>query len=172
MTQKDLNITGPVGIEISSDAAWQKRGSQRSCNSLSGIASAIGRKTRKIVHFNSRYKRYHICWYATKHNKSPQKHQCQLNWYGSAKAMESDMFVQMVTDTAKKGVPIAKVAGDDDHTGINRVHQQGNMSIEKESDKNHVHKNVSKKLYALQKCHKSLTQKVIAAVTKNFNYML
>ena len=71
LTQKDLKITESVGIEISSDVAWQKWGSQRSYNSLSGIASAIGRKTRKIVHFNSCYKRCRICWYATKHNRSP-----------------------------------------------------------------------------------------------------
>ena len=50
------------------------------------------------------------------------------------------MFVEMVNDVAKKGVPIVKVAGNDDHTGINRVHQQGNTEIEKESDKNHVQK--------------------------------
>ena len=82
------------------------------------------------------------------------------------------MFVEMVNDAAKKGIPIAKVAGDDDYTGINRVCQQGNTEIEKESDKSHVRKNVSKKLYSLQRSHKSLTQKVILAVTKNFNYML
>ena len=35
--------------------------------------------------------------------------------------MEPDMFVEMVNDAAKKGVPIVKVAGDDDHTGINSV---------------------------------------------------
>ena len=55
---------------------------------------------------------------------------------------------------------------------INRVHQEGNINIKKESDKSHVHKNVTKKLYGLQKVHKGLTQKVIVAVTKNFNYML
>ena len=82
------------------------------------------------------------------------------------------MFVEMVNDTTQKGIPVVKVAGDDDHTGINRVHQMGNRNIEKESDKNHVCKNVTKKLYSLQRLHKSLTQKVILAVTKNFNYML
>ena len=86
--------------------------------------------------------------------------------------MEPHMFVEMVNDIKNKGIPIAKVAGDDDHTGINQVHKQGNLDIIKESDKNHVRKNVAKKLYALQKEHKSLTQKVISAVTKNFNYML
>ena len=44
-----------------------------------------------------------------------------LNGQGSAKAMEPDMFVEMVKDITKKGIEIAKVAGDDDHTGINRV---------------------------------------------------
>ena len=71
-----------------------------------------------------------------------------------------------------KGIPIAKVAGHDDHTGINQVHNQGNLDIIKESDKNYVRKNVAKKLYVLQKEHKSVTQKVISAVTKNFNYIL
>ena len=86
--------------------------------------------------------------------------------------MEPDLFVEMVNDTARKGVPIAKVAGGDYHTGINRVCQQGNTNIEQESDKNHVRKNITKKLYGLQKSHRTLTQKVILAVTKNFNYML
>ena len=66
LTKKDLNIDGTVGIEVSSDAAWQKRGSQRSYNSLSGIASTIGKRTQKIVHYNARYKRCRICWYAEK----------------------------------------------------------------------------------------------------------
>ena len=48
------------------------------------------------------------------------------------------MFVEMVNDAAKRGVPIVKVAADDDHTGINRVRQQGNTKIQKESDKNYV----------------------------------
>ena len=45
-------------------------------------------------------------------------------------------------------------------------------NIEKESDKNNVCKDVTKKLYVMQKSNKCLTQKVILAVLKNFNYML
>ena len=48
------------------------------------------------------------------------------------------MFVEMVNDITNKGIKIAKVAGDDDHTGINRVHKQEHLDIVKESDKNHV----------------------------------
>ena len=73
------------------------------------------------MHFNSqyKYKKCRVCWYASKHQRTPRKHQCRLNWQGSAKAMEPDMFVEMVKDITKKGIEIAKVAGDDDHTGIN-----------------------------------------------------
>ena len=54
LAAKEMHIEDRVpGIEISSDAAWQKRGSQCSYNSLSGIASAIGKRTKKIVHYNS-----------------------------------------------------------------------------------------------------------------------
>ena len=77
------------------------------------------------------------------------------------------MFVEMIQDSTSKGVKIAKVAGDDDNTGINKIQKDGNVDIIKESDKNHVRKNISKKLYALVPKHKSLTKKVISAVTKN-----
>ena len=53
LTKKELNITGNVRIEVSLDAAWQKRGTQKSYNSLSGIASAISKRTKKIVHYNA-----------------------------------------------------------------------------------------------------------------------
>ena len=86
--------------------------------------------------------------------------------------MEPDMFVEMVKDSTSDGVKIAKVAGDDDNTGINRIRQHGHSDIVKESDKNHVHKKKGKGLYALASSHKSLTKKVIGAVTKKFNYML
>ena len=79
----ELN-TGNVGIEVSSDAAWQKKGSQQSYNSLSGIASTTRKRTKKIVHYNARFKRCQICWYASKHRQPAQKHKCQLNWHGSA----------------------------------------------------------------------------------------
>ena len=121
LSLKDTSMGQQTGIEVSSDAAWQKCGLQRSYNSLSGIGSVIGKRTRKIVQFNAWYKRCFSCWYVAKHKISPKKHRCQLNWYGSAKVMELDMFVEMVSEAKKKGVPIVKVAGDDDHTGINRV---------------------------------------------------
>ena len=154
------------------DSAWQKRGSQRSYNSLSGFTSTIGKETQKVVHFKSRIKRCRTCLKASVAKKSPPSHRCHVNWMGSAKAMEPDMFAEMIQDSSSKGVKIAKVAGDDDNTGMNRVRRDGNIDIIKESDKNHVRKNISKKLYSCVPKFKSLTKKVISSVTKNFNYML
>ena len=111
LSLKDTSMGQQTGIEVSSDAAWQKCGSQRSYNSLSGIASVIGKRTRKIVHFSAWYKRCRSCWYAAKHKISPKKHQCQLNWYGPAKAMELDMFVEMVSEAKKKESQLLKWLG-------------------------------------------------------------
>ena len=130
------STAGNTGIDISVDTAWQKRGSQRSYSSLSGFTSAIGKKTKKVVHFSSRMKQCRICWKASQENKIPQKHNCRVNWHGSAKAMEPDMFVEMIKDSASQGIKIGKVAGDDDNTGINRIRKEGNVEIVKESDKN------------------------------------
>ena len=86
--------------------------------------------------------------------------------------MEPDMFVEMIKNSTNQGIKIGKVAGDDDNTGINRIRKEGNVEIVKQSDKNHVRKNITKKIYALSSVHKSLSKKVIGAITKNFNYML
>ena len=56
LTGREKQFAETVGIEVSSDATWQKGGSQRSYNSLSGIASAIGKRSKKIVYYNARYK--------------------------------------------------------------------------------------------------------------------
>ena len=40
------------------------------------------------------------------------------------------MFVSMIKSANEKGVPIKKVAGDDDHTGINRVRAQTHLQLE------------------------------------------
>ena len=121
LTQKNHEIDGVAGIEVSIDSAWQKRGSQRSYNSLSGFTSTIGKQTKKVVHFNSRIKRCRTCMRAYKRQRNPPNHKCNVNWHGSAMAMEPDMFVEMIQDSTKKGVKIAKIAGDDDNTGINKV---------------------------------------------------
>ena len=93
LAEKSLEMHG---IEVSVDSAWQKQGSQRSYSSLSGFTSTIGKETQKVVHFNSRIKRCQTCLKVSVAKKSPPSQRCHVNWMGSAKTMEPDMFAEMI----------------------------------------------------------------------------
>ena len=67
---------------------------KKSYNSLSGFTSTIGKRSKKIVHFNSQIKKCHTCYKAAKDKKTTPKHNCHVNWHGSVKAMEPDMFLR------------------------------------------------------------------------------
>ncbi|XP_052682532.1 uncharacterized protein LOC128163085 isoform X3 [Crassostrea angulata] len=162
-----------MGITVSADGTFQKRGSGRCYNSLSGAASLIGLKTGKVVGFSSRLKRCRKCMVAKKSNRTPIKHKCRKNWVGSAKAMEPDMIVEMLQHAKSSDAPVATLIGDDDCTAFKRAREEVNSTIEKVSDKNHMKKNLSNKLYKLKtKYPKELSVKTINALLKSFSYMI
>lgn len=158
-------------MTVSVDAGWQKRGSGRSFDSLSGHCSMIGSHTGKIIDYEVRSKSCRICENATKAGRVPKDHDCRKNWEGSSKAMERDMVVDMVTKMVDKGVNITKVVADEDTTTFSHLRTIHN-NITKISDRNHIRKTFSSNLYGLQPKHKSLSTKVIRYLVKCFNYML
>ena len=85
-------------------------------------------------------------------------HDCRRNLDGSAKSMES--VVSMVKDTKEKGIKTDPIVADDDSTTFCRLRAES-ANISKKYDRNHVRKNFSSALFALQREHKSLTSKVI-----------
>lgn len=64
------------------------------------------------------------------------------------------------------------LVGDDDTTAITRINKELDPNIQKQSDKNHVKKNIANSLYNLQKTHKSLSTKIIKYIQKCFNFMV
>ncbi|XP_052085642.1 uncharacterized protein LOC127723170 [Mytilus californianus] len=66
-----------AGINASTDTCWQKKGSGRAYNSLSGVASLIGEKTGKIVHHTLRISSCRICRNAQKKGRPPIPHNCK-----------------------------------------------------------------------------------------------
>ncbi|VDI35832.1 Hypothetical predicted protein [Mytilus galloprovincialis] len=110
-----------AGINASTDTCWQKKGSGRAYNSLSGVASLIGEKTGKIVHHTLRIAGCRICRNAQKKGGPPLPHNCKKNWSGTAKGMEPDMVVQLVKDVHEQDININELAGDDDSVGFDRV---------------------------------------------------
>ncbi|CAG2240138.1 unnamed protein product [Mytilus edulis] len=164
------------GISVSTDTCWQKKGSGRSYNSLSGVATLIGKNTKKILHHAQRVSSCRICQSAKKKGDFARVHECKQNWSGSAKAMEEDMVAQMVKDlVVVEKINVSEIAGDDDSTGFEKIKKQmPHLEIEKTSDRNHIKKNVNSKLYELKnsKMHKEFTQKVLDSIQKNFSYMI
>ena len=140
---------------------------------ISGVSTLIGKKTGGVVHHAIRCQQCRICDCAAKRGIQPKKHNCKKNWTGSAKAMEPDMLVQMVNDVKNKGIDIAEIAGDDDTTGfgkLQRIYPESQMI--KTSDRNHVKKNIIKKLYVIRSQHKKLSEMVINSILKNFSFMI
>ncbi|XP_069122588.1 uncharacterized protein [Argopecten irradians] len=172
---KEIQLTteksGNSDLTVSVDGAWQKRGSGRSFDSLSGHCSMIGNETGKVVGYSVRSKFCKTCDEATRLQRKPAVHDCRMNWTGSSKAMERDMVVEMLKSHEDAGVHIGTVVADDDTTTFNQI-KKINPDISKRSDKNHVKKNIASHLYALQPKHKSLTSKVISYLQKCLNYMI
>ncbi|XP_052223037.1 uncharacterized protein LOC127838944 isoform X1 [Dreissena polymorpha] len=158
-------------IDVSVDAGWQKRGSGRAYDSLSGHCSMVGTKTGKVFAYAVRTKTCRVCSQHKKKGNDPCKlHDCRINWSGSAKAMEPDMVTEMIIETAKKGVKATGIVGDDDTTTAARLKTNVPHMVEKRSDKNHVKKNLANCLYGMQKNFPTLSTKNINYLLKLFNY--
>ena len=167
-----INPEDPVSLIKSIDAAWQKRGTGRSYNSLKGTqtfkessliginnsyislfelghSTLIGYRSEKVLSYATRSKRCSKC----EHNISTTDHDCRMNFTGSAKAMEPDMAVELVANNpllveanAKIGVLIA----DDDSSTLAAVRRESSHNIEKWSDFNHAKKGMINTLYSLK----------------------
>ncbi|XP_062596748.1 uncharacterized protein LOC134258226 [Saccostrea cucullata] len=119
------------GLTASVDGAWQKRGSGRSYDSLSGHCSMIGAQTGKVIGCSVRSKYCKTCDEAARKGKTPKKHDCRMNWTGSAKGMEQDMVVELMGTCKENGASIETIIADDDTTTIARIKQNVNPDIKK-----------------------------------------
>ncbi|XP_062592816.1 uncharacterized protein LOC134254308, partial [Saccostrea cucullata] len=158
-------------ITVSMDGAWQKRGSGRSFESLTGHCSMVGNETGKILGYSVRNKSCKICDTAAENHQLPAPHNCKRNWTVPCKSMEPDMVVELIGKTTEKGIQIEGLVADDDTTVMSRV-LDISSNIQKLSDKNHIKKNIANSLYNLKKEHSSLSSKVIKYLQKCFNYMI
>ncbi|XP_071581489.1 uncharacterized protein [Temnothorax nylanderi] len=137
-----------VYIIVSYDAGWQKKGSGRLYNSLTGHGTAIGYYSGKVIAYGTRVKRCISC-----ERKPSKAHDCRLNFEGSAKSMEADIALEIFLknknfDTVN--VKLGTLIGDDDSSTIARLRRESNHDIKKWTDKNHAMCKLTKSLYALK----------------------
>lgn len=149
---------------------WSKRGNGKSYNSLNGYGAIIGFLSGKVLDFRTRNRKCKFC----ASGRSQEKHDCRLNFKGSAKAMEADVGAELVNDSSilkQAGLNVGVVIGDDDSSMIAAVRRRKSAKIFKLSDSNHLKKNFSKELYAMQTEFKEMKRKnVIPHLKKCFNY--
>lgn len=135
---------------------------------FAGHGAIMGFHTRKVLDFATRCK---ICRQCEAGNPK-EYHDCRLNFHGSAKAMEPDMAVQLVSASTildEAGVSVDVLVGDDDSSTMAALRRNGTV-IEKWSDLNHCTKSLNNALYKLK--HKSLTTGVINYLKRCFTYAI
>lgn len=114
---------------------------------VAGHASLIGYYSGKVLAYATRTKKCAKC--DSGHMKTD--HDCRLNFDRSAKAMEPDMAVELITKNellTEENVSIAVIIGDDDASSIAAVRREASHRIEKWSDVNHAKKGFTSALYA------------------------
>ncbi|KAL4120167.1 hypothetical protein QTP88_012897 [Uroleucon formosanum] len=75
---------------VVADGQWSKRSYKTKYDALSGVATIIGYKSRKILFVGIR-NRYCIIYQRAKNKKlSLPKHTCFMNWKKGATIMEAD----------------------------------------------------------------------------------
>ena len=85
--------------------------------------------------------------------------------------MESGSGLQGVSELAKSGTPVEYIEGDGDNTLIARLKTNLNINMKKRFDRNHIVKNIGKRLYALQASNKvKLSKSLVIHLQKCLKY--
>ena len=165
---------GLVGIAISYDMGWQKRG--RGHNSSTGHGAAMGLATGKVLSYSTRCKTCRVC---TNNNVSGKgkKHDCRKNHWGSSKSMEREVACELWSNAPQSGVKFSVFVGDDDSTTLADIRNKVPYGVEKWSDIVHVKRSLNTRLYNLKDRFKGsncsiLSPKVINYLTKCFSYCI
>ena len=128
---------------IQYNMCWQKRGSGRQYNSMSGVGCAIGPNTGKVLGFDILSKACRKCAYWETKGKQAPDHECSRNWFGSSKAMESEVGATIASELEQKNCKIKTLIMDDDSTTINRIEKTVKHKVTKLSDYNHTKKQLT-----------------------------
>lgn len=159
-----------VKVGVSYDMGWRKRG--RRYDSSSGVGTAVGLKTGKVISYSTRNTMCRVCKLAEKNQRTPEAHDCRKNHNGSSKSMESNVAVQLFSEATQNGVSYSIYVGDDDSTTESHLQTLVNYDIEKWSDINHTSRTLGSRLYAAKNKVEGLTSTVIAYIQKCFTYCI
>lgn len=128
----------------------------------------IGENTGKCVDFGVKSTDCRKCLFTDKQSD----HDCRKNYAGSARSMESAIAVDLVSNLMEMGYRVKSITMDEDSTTISRLHKSVDPNIVKQSDKNHIKKNLSNSLYEIKKGHKELSTSIISYFVRCASYAI
>ncbi|XP_056002782.1 uncharacterized protein LOC125661105 [Ostrea edulis] len=138
-----------TGMSCAVDTAWHKRGFDSLTSHTFFMSKAkYGKKVVKTV---VSHRTCGTCKWWQRHRPGQQirKHKCVHSHTGSARSMESVSGVQGVKELRDLGTPVEILEGDGDNTLITKLKNDLGITMKKRLDKNHVVKNIEKRLYIL-----------------------
>ena len=174
MNVEDNEITtfdNVVQIMASYDMGWSTRGTGRDYDSLNGFGSIVGVFSKQILDYSTCNRKCKKC----DKGRTPFDHDCRLNFWGSAKAMEAHVANKIVNESSilkSKNIQVGILVGDDDSSTIASCRAGASHAIGKLSDVNHTSKNVKKELYNIEKNYKELKRDGINYLHRCFTYAM
>lgn len=160
-----------VRLVVSYDMGWSRRGTGRSYDSLNGFGAIIGDQSGLVLDYSTCNRKCKKC----DNGHNPTDHDCRLNFWGSAKAMESHVGKNLVTNSSvlqSKNLEVGILIGDDDSSTIAACRSSSSHPIIKHSDKNHTSAGVQKQLYRIGKNYQELNNDKILYLHRCFTYVL
>lgn len=151
---------------------WSKRGNGCSYDSLNGYGAVIGFLSKKVLDYTTRNRQCCLC------DKNHEKvdHDCRRNFEGSAKAMEADAGVELITRSKilqDLKLNVGVLIGDEDSSTIASINKENSTVIHKLADNNHLVKHFVNDLYKLSETFKELKKSgVIKHLKKCFCYAI
>ena len=150
--------------------AWSKRGNGKQYDSLNGYGAIIGFLSGKILDFGTRNRKCKACDYGIPKNK----HDCRVNFHGTAKATEAALGSELVNRSSVLkhcGLQVRVIIGDEDASTIAAIRKYSLCQMLKLADLNHLKQNFNTDLYHLKLKFKELNRSEVCLHIRNcFSY--
>ncbi|XP_047516704.1 uncharacterized protein LOC125057211 [Pieris napi] len=142
-------------VDVRADCCWSARSYGDNYKALSGAAVIIGRKFGEVLYIGVKNKYCLVCARAKKKGVEAKEHVCYKNYDGSSSGMESDIIREGFEQSLEMyGIIYARLIADGDastYANILKANPYSNHVVQKIQCRNHLLRNMCKKLRAITK---------------------
>ncbi|XP_022182082.1 uncharacterized protein LOC111041936 [Myzus persicae] len=149
-----VDIDGIPMCTVVADGQWSKRSYKTKYDALSGVATIIGYRSKKILFVGIKNRFCVICQRAKNKKLHPSEHTCFLNWKKGATSMEADGIADGFKRSLEMhGLKYNKIIGDGDSSVTKRLTDimpyGPRLRVIKIECRNHLLRNYGTKLRAM-----------------------